>query len=311
MVKVDTPPSETVSQESAMEAHLIGVGSGILEFIDNTIKFQIEKGRFRKRKEVVRQIQITEIEGMNLTGKELSITWKDSTDIFIIEEPELAETMLGNIPQASEEQEIIFEEKEVANQRQRNVGTILTDVIDITDSLFNILRSLNGWVDWNRVEEDFSKGIEKNLERVRQITTMDLDFTQLTLFITERTPEKISREIYDLLKVINGYFSVIESEKETPEEIHPTVSEAKMTIKAYFLLNDIILGIEVGDEEIEKEKNLLLMVLSDLSKTSGLKLDIDTIKDIINELVVKTDKKNISEKSRAVFRLQLKNLLSE
>ena len=311
MVNVDTPPSETVFQESAVNAHLIGVGSGTLEFIDNTIKFQIEKGRFRKRKEVVRQIQVTDIEGMNLIGKELSITWKDSTDIFILEEPELAETILGKIPKASEEQGIIFEEKEVAKQRQGNVSEIITVVIEITDSLFNILRSLNGWVDWNRVEEDFSKGIEKNLERVTQITTIDLDFTKLTLSIKERAPEKISREIYDLLKVINGYFSVVDTAKETPEEIHPNVSDAKMTIKAYFLLNDIILGVEVGDEEIEKEKNLLLMVLSDLSKTSGLKLDMDTIKDIINELVVEKGKKNISEKSRAVFRLQLKNLLSE
>ena len=311
MVKVDIPPSETVFQESAMKAHLIGLGSGTLEFIDNTIKFQIEKGRFRKRKEVVRQIQITDIEDMNRIGKELSITWKDSTDIFIIEEPELAETIFAKIPTVSEEQGIIFEEKEVAKQRQGNVSEIITVVIEITDSLFNILRSLNGWVDWNRVEEDFSKGIEKNLERVTQITTIDLDFTKLTLSIKERAPEKISREIYDLLKVINGYFSVVDTAKETPEEIHPNVSDAKMTIKAYFLLNDIILGLEVGDEEIEKEKNLLLMVLSDLSKTSGLKLDMDTIKDIIDELVVEKGKKNISEKSRAVFRLQLKNLLSE
>ena len=311
MVNVDTPPSETVFQESAVKAHLIGVGSGTLEFIDNTIKFQIEKGRFRKQKEVVRQIQVTDIEGMNLIGKELSITWKDSTDIFILEEPELAETILGKIPKASEEQGIIFEEKEVAKQKQRNLSTIITATLEITDSLFNILRSLNGWVDWNRVEEDFSKGIEKNLESVRLITTIDLDFTKLTLSIKERTPEKISRDIHDLLKVINDYFSVIDTEKETREEIHPNVSDAKMTIKSYFLLNDIILGVEVGDKEIEKEKNLLLMVLSDLSKTSGLKLDIDTIKDIIDELVVEKGKKNISEKSRAVFRLQLKNLLSE
>jgi hypothetical protein len=311
MVKVDTPLSETVSQESAMEAHLIGVGSGTLEFIDNTIKFQIEKGRFRKRKEVVRQIQITDIEGMNLTGKELSITWNDSTDIFIIEDSELAETILGTMPKASEEQGIIFEEKQVAKQRQKNVSKIITVTIDIIDSLFNILRSLNGWVDWNRVEKDFSKGIETNLEQIMQITAINLDFTQLTLSIKERAPDKISREIYNLLKIINDYFNELDTEKETPEETHPNVSDAKMTIKAYFLLNDIILGVKVGDEEIEKEKNLLLIVLSDLSKTSGLKLDMDKIKNIIGELVFKKGKKSICEKSRAMFRVQLKNLLSE
>ena len=311
MIKVDTPPSETVFPESAVKAHLIGLGSGILEFIDNTIKFQIEKGRFRKRKEVVRQIQMKDIEEMNRVGKELTITWKDSIDIFIIEELELAGTIFEKIPKASEEQGMIFEEKEVAKQKQSDVSKIITVAMEITDSLFNILRSLNGWVDWNRIEEDFSKRIEKNLERVTQIITIDLDFTRLTLSIKERAPEKISRESYNLLKEINHYFSELDTEKETPEEIHPNVYDAKMTIKAYLLLNDIILGVKVGDEEIEKEKNLLLMVLSDLSKTSGLKLDMDTIKDIIDELVVEKGKKNIGEKSRAVFRLQLKNLLSE
>jgi hypothetical protein len=254
---------------------------------------------------------MTDIEEMNRVGKELSITWKDSTDIFIIEEPELAETLFEKIPKASEEQVMIFEEKEVAKQKQSNVSKIITVAMEITDSLFNILSSLNGWVDWNRVEEDFSKGIEKNLERVTQITAIDWDFTKLTLSIKERAPEKISREIYNLLKVINGYFSELDTEKETPEEIHPNVSDTKMTIKAYFLLNDIILGVKLGDEEIEKEKNLLLMVLSDLSETSGLKLEMDTIKDIIGKLVIEKGNKNISEKSRAMFRLQLKNLLSE
>ena len=67
---------EKVFSESLVKAHLIGLGSGTLEFIDDTIKFQIETGRLRKRRELSREIPMSDIEEINRVGNELSITWK-------------------------------------------------------------------------------------------------------------------------------------------------------------------------------------------------------------------------------------------
>ena len=109
--------TETEFSESAVKAYLIGLGSGTLEFIDSTIKFHISKGRLRKRKELVREIPMADIEGMNRVGNELSITWKGTADTFVIEEKEFAGTIFEKIPETFREQRRMFKDKEVAKQK--------------------------------------------------------------------------------------------------------------------------------------------------------------------------------------------------
>ena len=70
-------------------------------------------------------------------------------------------------------------------------------------------------------------------------------------------------------------------------------------------MNDIILGTIVGDEEIRKEINELVMMLNDLSKEANPKINVDAIKESIDKLCVEKEKENIIEESRAVFIQQL------
>jgi len=303
--------TETDFSESAVKAYLIGLGSGTLEFIDNTIKFHIEKGRLRKRKEVVREIPMADIEGMDRVGKEISITWKGITDIFVIEETESAGAIFKRIPKASREQKKVFEDKEVAKQKRDEISKIVSIAMEIADSLFDILRSLHGWVDWNRVE-GFLKRSEENAVRLtdQKMETIELDFKKLSLAIKERLPEEISRETYNLLRLLHDYFSGLISENESLKGIHPNYSDARTAIQAYYLLNDIVLGTIVGDDEIGKEHNELLMTLENLSRGTGLKISIDAIKDVIAKLSVEKGKESVVEKSRAVFKQQLKDLIT-
>lgn len=305
-------PTETDFSESAVKAYLIGLGSGTLEFIDNTIKFHIEKGRLKKRKILVREIPMADIEGMDRVGNELSITWKGTTDIFVIEETELAGTIFKRIPKISREQKKMFEDKEVAKQKRNEISKIVSVAMEIADSLFDILRSLHGWVEWNRVE-DFSKRFEENAGRLtdQKMKTIELDFTKLSLAIKERLPEEISKETYNLLRLLHDYFRGLDSEDESLKEIHPNYYDAKTTIQAHYLLNDIILGTILEDEEIGKEHNELLITLEGLSKGTGLKININAIKDVIAKLGVEKGKESVIEKSRAVFRQQLKDLITE
>ena len=198
-------PTEKVFSESMVNAHLIGLGSGTLEFIDNVIKFYMEKGRIRKRKELCRNIPMADIEGISRVGKELSITWKGFTDIFVIEETEIAGTIFEKIPQTSREQRRMVEDKEVEKQQSTEVNKMLSVAIEIADSLFDILRSLHGWIDWNSVE-NFLKLSEENGGRLtdQKMGTIEVNFTKLSLAIKERIPEEISKETFyqNLLKDI-------------------------------------------------------------------------------------------------------------
>jgi hypothetical protein len=302
--------TETEFSESAVKAYLIGLGSGTLEFIDNTIKFHIEKGRLRKRKDLVREIPMADIEGMDRVGKEISITWKGTTDIFVIEEMESAGTIFERIPKASREQKKVFEDKEVAKQKRKEISKTVSITIDIADSLFDILRSLHGWVDWKRVE-GFLKSSEENAARLtdQKMKTIELDFTKLSLAIKERLPEETSKEAYNLLRLLHGYFDGLDSENEFLEEIHPNYYDAKTAIQAHYLLNDIVLGTIVEDEEIGKEHNELLITLEDLSKGTGLEININAIKNVIAKLGVDKEREKVVKESRAVFRKQLEDLV--
>ena len=304
--------AKAVSPESTAKARLKNLGSGTLEFIDNTtIRFYIEKGLFKKRKKIAREIPITDIENIEQVGNEFRIKWKGVTDIFAMEKAELVGTINERVTEALKEQRKMLEDKEAAKQKRNELTKILSVAIEIVDSLFDVLRSLQGRVDWNRVE-GYLKRSEENVRSLagQKIGTINLEFTKLSLAIKERLPEEISKESYSILRSLYEYFSGLTSKNEFLEQIHPNYHDAKTTILLYYTLNDIILGTIVGDEEIGKESNELVMMLGDLSKGTDLKINVEAIKDIINKLGMKKGEESVIEESRAVFRQQLKELIT-
>lgn len=311
MIRRKQRSTETVFSESWAKASLRNLGSGRLEFIGNTVRFHMEKGYFRKRKKIAREIPLTEIESIERVGNELSITWKGVTDIFEIEETELVGMIHERIAEALNEQEKKAEDEEAAKQRRNELAKILSFAIEIINSLFDVLRRLQGRVDWNRVEGY----VKRSEEKVRSFTgqkmeTIDLDFTKLSLAVKEHIPEEISKETYSILVALHNYFSGLTSESGFLEQNHPNYQDIKTTILAYYVLNDIALGTIVGDEEIGKEINELVIVLDDLTKETDLKIDLDAIKDIMNKVVMEKGKESTIEESRSVFRQQLKELLA-
>jgi hypothetical protein len=301
----------TVLTKTAAKASLRNLGSGTLELVDNTIKFHIEKGHFKKRKEVAREIPITEVDGITRVGNEFHITWKGVTDIFVMAETKLVGTIYELISKALNEQRKMLEDKEAAQQKRNVLTKTLSVAIEIANSLFDVLRSLQGQVDWNRVECYFKRS-EENVRSFtgQKISSINLDFTKLSLAIKEHLPEEISKETYSILRSLYEYFSGLTSKNEFLEQIHPNYHDARTTILAHFILNDIILGTIVGDEEIEKESNELVIMLDDLSKGPDLKINVAAVKDVTNKLVMEKGKESVIEESRAVLRQQLKELIT-
>jgi hypothetical protein len=295
-----------------VKAYLIGLGSGILEIVDNTLKFYISKGRLRKRTRVVREIPLADIEGMDQVGKEISVTWKGITEIFVIEEMESASAISKKIPKVSREQKKVFEDKEAAKKDKNEIGKTISLTMNIVDSMFDILRSLQGWVDWERLDSLLNL-FEENTVGLgdQQMKIMELDFTRLSLAIKERFPEETSKEVYNILKLLYDYFSGLDSENDLLKEIHPNYFDAKTIIQAHYLLNDIILGTILEDEEIGKEHDVLLTTLEELAKGASLKININAIKNVIAKLGAEKGKESVIEKSRAMFRKQLKDLINK
>jgi hypothetical protein len=304
-------PSETVSAGFTAKARLRNVGNGTLELVSNTIKFHIEKGRLKKQKQIAKEIPIADIESIERVGNELSITCKGVTDRFVIDKAELAETIHAKITEALSVQSKPLEAKEeAAKQKPSELAQVLSNALKITDSLFDILRSLHGRVNWNRVESQL-KCSKENIRRFAdQKGIVNLDFAKLSSAIKEHLPEEISKEAYSILRVLFEYFNGLPSQGQSSAQIHPNNDDAKKVILAYYTLNDIILGTVVEDEEVGKERNELMTVLDDLSKVTGLKINVDAVKDVVNKLGVEKERESIIEESRAVFVQQLKDLVT-
>jgi len=299
--------TEKIVSESAVKAHLIGGGSGTLGFIDNTIKFHIEKGRIRKQQEQLREIPMSDIDAITRVGNELSITWRGTMDIFVIENTEFFGSIFEKIANTFEEEKKLSEEKKIVKQQSNDDNKIVYITMEIIDPLFDILRSLHGWVDWNRIENLLKKSAKESQELTDQkINGLELDFSKLTIAIEERTQEETSKESLNLLKLLYDYFVGKDSEDETLKEIHPNFHDAKTTIQAYYLLNDIILGVIVGDR-VEKETNSLMVMLEDLSMNTYLEININALKDSIDKMGADQEKVSVIEENKAVFRKQLED----
>ena len=303
-------PPETTAAGFTAKARLRNVGNGTLELVGNTIKFHVETGRFKKRKEIAKEIPVADIESMERVGNELSITWKGVTDRFVIEKAELAETIHAKITEALSVQSKPLEAKEAAKQKPKELAQALSNALKITDSLFDILRSLHGRVNWNRVESQLKCSKENVRRFADQKGAVNLDFEKLSSAIKEHLPEEISKEAYSILKALFEYFNGLPSQGESSAQIHPNHDDAKKVILAYYTLNDIILGTVVEDEEVGKERVELAIVLDDLSKVTGLNMNVDAVKDVVAKLGTEQAKESVIEESRAVFAQQLKDLLA-
>jgi hypothetical protein len=304
--------AKAVSPEPTAKARLKNFGSGTLELVDNTaIRFYLEKGLFKKRKKIVREIPITDIENVEQVGNEFRVKWKGVTDIFAVEKVESVGTINKRVTEALKEQRKMLEDKEAAEQERDELTKTLGVAIEIVDSLFDVLRSLHGRVDWDRVYSCLKRYEEsvRSLEG-QKMGTISLELAKLSLAIKERLLEEISKEAYGTLRSLYEYFSGLTSTNEFFERIHPNYHDARTTVLAYYTLNDIILGTIVGDQEIGKEGDELVMILDDLSKGADLKINGKTIKDIINKLGVEKGEESVIEESRAVFRQQLKELIT-
>jgi hypothetical protein len=301
---------KTESAGSRAKARLRNFGNGSLELVDNTIKFYTETGRFRKRREIAREIPITDIDSVERVGNDFSITWKGVTDIFVIEETELFGPIYERITEALKGQRKSVEDKEAANQKRNELIKMLGVTIEMVNSLFDVLRSLHGRVDFNLVEGYFKRSEESFRSLTGQKTgTITLDFAKLSSAVKERRPEEISKETYSILRALYEYFSGLASKNEPLEQIHPNYHDAKTIVQAHYTLNDVILGTIVGDEEVGKESNELVIMLDDLSKATNLKIDVDAIRNIIDKLGTEKGKESVIQESRAIFRQQLKELI--
>ena len=137
---------------------------------------------------------------------------------------------------------------------------------------------------------------------------LNMDFSKIASAIKTQIPKETSNEVYSILKATYGYFNDLSLDIESKEN-HPNFHDAKAVISAYLMLNDLLLGKVVGDKENNEEISQLESVLQNLAAETNFKVNIEELKSTINKIDVNSNKESVIERSREIFKQQLKQQL--
>jgi hypothetical protein len=287
-----------------VKGRLINFGDGVLEFTENGIKFYVKTGRFRKRRKIVREIPLADVESVERQGNDLSIVWKDTTDMFVVEQPSQVEPVHERITAA-------LKARARASQQQNELAQMTANAMETADSLFDILKNLHGRVDWKLVEISYKQS-EENVARLanQSVVSVCLDVKPLSVTVQNHRPKETAEKVYDVLRALHDHFDGMASSVENSEQFHPNRRDAKLVMQAVYVLNDMALGAVVGDEAVEKEGAELLNVLNDLSKLPGSKIDVNAVKTAIDKLCAEKEKQRlVVEEIMPMLQQQLKELI--
>jgi hypothetical protein len=139
---------------------------------------------------------------------------------------------------------------------------------------------------------------------------LNLDFSKVFLAIKSRIPEETAKETYNILEAVYVYFNGLNLDDDIKESL-ANFQNAKDVILAYFLLNDLLLGMVVGDKENKDEKGQLETVLQNLSNKSNFRVNAEGLRGSIDKTGFESDMESVIEDSRKIFKEQLKQLQSQ
>jgi hypothetical protein len=310
---VGTPKMSATKPAIIVKARLRNVGNGVLEVNDESVKFYVETGRFKKRREIVREIPIAEVEGVERQESDLSVTWKGNIEAFAIEQASQVETIHERITLALKKRQKSTEIKPTTVEETRNdLPQTITNAIEVGDSVFNLLQHLHGRVDWKLVENSYQQleqAVGKLPSQLEDLASLDVN--PLSLAIQARNPRETSEKCFDLLKTLYHYFDdESPSAVEGPEQVHPNRHEAKLVLHAFYILNDTALGAFVG-EKTEEEDTELLKTLDEFSKLPDSKLNFDAVKASLGKLSEgKRKQREVFDETKLILRQQLKELIA-
>jgi len=300
---------EQSSQQKATKPKQESIRVEKFEISQYVLKLLVEKGFLKKRWVAIKEIPLNEITLIKSLGNELLITRNGVTDSFLIENKKSSFSGLPEqIQNLIQERQKNLENEAKANQRKHKLAELIDATVCIVDLLFDVLMAMQvKTVNWINLESYANSLREKMCLTQQTLAPLNLDFSNITDTIKSQAPEKASREIFDLLNSIYGYFDNLEL-KEEPEKEHPNIADAKAAILASYALNDLFLGKIVGEKDDQKESQVLDITLQNLAKDTNFKINYQDLKVDLDKIDSYAESENIIESIREIFKEQLRNI---
>jgi hypothetical protein len=273
------------------------------------LKLLVEKGLFKKRWVAIKEIPINEITLIKILNNELSITLNGINYSFIIKNKGSSFSGLPEqIQNLIKEQQKNLEGMARTNEIKCRLAELIDAAVCIVDLSFDMLMALQAkTVNWTNLEI-YTKSLKDKMCFTQQtLTPLNLDFSKISDAIKSQAPEEASKEIFNVLNSIYGYFDNLELEEDL-EAVHPTIADAKVAILASYMLNDLFLGKIVGEKDNQKESQALETTLQKLAKDTNFKINFQDFKANFDKIDPYAESENIIESTREIFKEQLRNI---
>ena len=280
-----------------------------IEISQYVLKLLVEKGFLKKRWLAIKEIPINEITLIKSLGNELLITRNGVTDSFVIKNKK---SSFGGPPEQIQnllqEQQKNLENETRTNQRKHKLAELIDATVCIVDLSFDILMALQvKTVNWTNLEI-YTKSLKDKMCFAQQtLTPLNLDFSKISDAIKSQAPEEASKETFNVLNSIYGYFDKLELEEDL-EAVHPSIKDAKAAILASYMLNDLFLGKIVGEKDNQKESQALEITLQKLAKDTNFKINYQDFKANFDKINPYAESEDIIESTREIFKEQLRNI---
>ena len=304
---------DATNQEKPKKKKPKGLEVGKFEIADNKLKLYAAKGFFKKKWVAVREIPVLEIEHIEKLDNQLTIKSKGTTDSFYTKQKtDLFSGLVEQVNAILEAQQIDqqkeLEAKEKITLRRSELLGVINASINIVDLSFDVLIGLQEKrINWQKLEA-FSNGFNEKLNFTGQtLPPLNLDYSKIASAIKTRVPRDASDETFSILKATYEYFFNGLNPDQDMKDTAPNFNTAKTLISAYFLLNDLLLGKFVGEKENKREADELQDELQSLAEVN-FKVDVEELKQSIDEFNPAEGKQTLIDDSRAMFKEQLMQL---
>ncbi|MEM3069386.1 MAG: hypothetical protein QW638_00595 [Candidatus Bathyarchaeia archaeon] len=287
-----------------------GIGNIKLNIFDDRIEIYHEKGYIKKSKKILKVIYFSEIDKIETNNNELIIYFTNNEIYNIIFQQRES---LNNI------YEVLIDifSKVNDNANQKICGTMLADItkksIYLIDLLFDVILNLNGKIVW--------KNLEKNLKDMKEVYQgikstynkfVDLDFKEMERNIVDRNPEKIPMNVFNFIKMILSFYRSLDKIDDKDLIILKSkFLDFLMIVESAVLLNDIILGIIIGDGHVNEEIEVFINLTNSLSKKINITIERIYIINLFEELKFKAKDYQIINKIRDFLKDLAMRYLSE
>lgn len=301
------PFRKTARDTNVSKAYLRNFGKGHIEYVDGTLKFCVEKGRVAKRKEIVKEIPLADVEAVDLEKNELTVIWKGNTERFVVENVSLAQLVAQKASALPRIREKPTEKQEVAfGQGELKFVINLSLVLSVVDSLFDVLRSLQGRVNWARtvyLVKRFEKGFKTLVDG--EVALANINISLLSSAISEHDVVSVSKEGYRLLSSIYDVFQEDALAERSSVQLNENSLSLSITVQAYYVLNDILLASVVGDENVGDEVSHLAFLLGKFPKENGVVVNVDEVLGSVSTMLAEGGNESFAKEVRTIFKEQL------